>query len=88
MTDFTREDMRERIAEALDRAGYGWPRTHQADAIMRELGLWEAYEALDVAVAYLETLHSLAPAKDARALAWKRLKAARAALARLRGEPK
>lgn len=57
MTDFTRENMRERIARALwaqehrhtNRAVFednSQPYFEDAEALMHELGLWEAHEAI------------------------------------------
>lgn len=57
MTDFTREDMRERVARQVGDVicDQGWAlrrrltsdeRLRIADAIMDELGLWEACEAI------------------------------------------
>jgi len=63
MTDYTREDMRERIAGTL----YGVSSIHAAtsyklaDAIMDELGLWEAYEAMEEALRLIQ--NSRAPGK-------------------------
>jgi len=47
MTDFTREDMRERIARRINDVDVPWSNYEEiADAIMDELGLWKAYEAI------------------------------------------
>lgn len=57
MTDFTREDMRERIARRINDVDVPWSNYEEiADAIMDELGLWEACEALTKVRALLPNL--------------------------------
>lgn len=77
MTDFTREDMRERIISTILDAGEST--MFQADAIMDELGLWEAYEKAEVFLAAWTT----AGGSEARAA----IELGRA-LRRVRGETK
>jgi len=97
----TREDMRERIACKMaeqDAAVRNWTYRDMADAIMDELGLWEAYEALKAArprLAHVHTCWSCRPACE-----WAEygsasfenctceIKQVDATLARLRGETK
>jgi hypothetical protein len=47
-TAFAREDMREAIADAIsDSFDMDWTSGDGADAVLRECGVWELYEALE-----------------------------------------